>query len=266
MSVVKNKRIQSPHDFWWKMDKLKQYTYEKIANTPKRKFRWICKDIGTHTANAAHYVLTADEIYVRSDKDLKQRYTLLCNAMAELESLQPFLYNFWNIQRTESKKMEFWSNSINEEMIMIAGLIKKESDNELKVNRIKPLRWKQIRDCKYVAKMSEYHRYVHGKVIHIPFQNLDSNELIKLVDTAFYDVVESNWKIPETKEEYESRTAYINDAIQKLTISQTYVYALWNLKPYSEREMNEWSNLLDETLRLLQAVKKSDANRFRSLT
>jgi len=41
--------------------------------------------------------------------------------------------------------------------------------------------------------------------------------------------------------------------------------ALWNLMDYSENTMDEWSGLLDEEIRLLEGLKKSDKARYKGL-
>lgn len=266
MSVVKAKRHLSPHEFWWQMEKLKEYTALKISNTPKRKRKIICVAIGKHTADAWHYTALADEIRIKDEETRIMRTELFAKAIHELEELQKPLYIYWNIQHADTKSMEFWSNSINEEMTRIAGIYEKESGKQMHFHYIKILHWKQMRECQYVSKMAEYHKYVHGKLMHLPYDCMDVQKYREIIDHVFCEIVQSNWKIPETKQEFKKRKELIEDAIKQLNASQYLIYSIWNLKPFSEREMNEWAGMLNEILKLLSAVRKSDASRFCSLT
>lgn len=89
--------------------------------------------------------------------------------------------------------------------------------------------------------------------------------MILLVNDAFYELILANKKVPETKAEYEQRRQHISNAITYLKGMNRPMLFYFNLMQYSERIMNEWSELLVSELKMLASLQRSDKERFKSL-
>ena len=97
------------------------------------------------------------------------------------------------------------------------------------------------------------------------YDNTHGRLLIKEADDAFYFLILANQKIPETKDEYEKRRAYISESISCLKRMNRSLLFYFNLMKYSERIMNEWSDMLVQELKMLYALQQSDKERFSML-
>lgn len=261
MSVLKNRRNLSPHDFWYKLNLLQEYTAEIFEHVPKRRFRLICADIGTHTANAAYYVAVADEIKPYNDNNKKKRAEYMKIAIQELEALQPYLLVFWSVTKRKTKSMEYWSKCINENMGILSGLIYKETGEQVTYKLIDILHHKKVRECKYLKAVSDYHRFLIGKAIRISYDNINVRKLVEITNEVLLDSINANGKNPEKIDEWEIRKELIDNAINKLNASQPFIIGLWNMKHFEKEELDMWAAEFDDCMCLLQAIKKSDEKR-----
>lgn len=168
----------------------------------------------------------------------------------------------WNVKRYKSKTMATWCGLLQSEYELLCKLINVRPKYKFKI-----LDYKAINNAEFLKNMSEFHKFVHGKVINAPckYDNTSGSLLIDLIDTAFYSVIEANKKIPTTKEEYEKRAKNINSAISALYKMQRQILFYCNLMQYSESVLNDWRNYLTTELKLLNALKKSDNKRFSKL-
>lgn len=183
------------------------------------------------------------------------------DCLIELE--KPLLI-MWNVEQYQTKKMVQWVTLINNEIALLDSLCDKEEYEK----QIMILDWNKIHDTTFLKNMSELHRYVHGKVVSAKnrYDDTDSSLLISLIDEAFYSLMKANKKIPETKEDFEKRTAYISKSISCLRKMNRPMTFYFNTMGYSERIMREWSDMLVAELKLLYSLQKSDKARFKNLT
>ena len=75
----------------------------------------------------------------------------------------------------------------------------------------------------------------------------------------------ANRKIPTTQKEYIKRKEYLSKSISCLNKMNRGLLFYFNLMKYSERVMNEWSEMLTQELKMLHALQKSDKSRFEGL-
>lgn len=129
---------------------------------------------------------------------------------------------------------------------------------------IKPLPYEQIKKAKFLSKISDLHRFTNKKIAHEPIMYKDYllDRIKNTVDDAFSSVVLGNDGIPESKEAYQNRTKHFRHALQCLNHLQRPLYALWDIQLPSEATMQEWSDLIDDSIKLLQSVMTSDKQRL----
>ena len=251
MSVLRSKRSIAQTEFENTFEKLYQHSKSQTSKVPKRRKRWICYNIDRIMNELYNEIMELNEgIYTREYTD-EEKTEHLRQILILLHSIEKPLFVFWNIQDYEMRKMISWCK-----------LLQSEFDLLIDMSGFK----KKYRFC-VLRNMSEFHKYVHGKVINAPCAHDDTSGslLIKLVDDAFYDVMEANKKIPETSSQFKKRKEHIAHAIKGLYKMQRQTIFYFNLMEYSENVMNEWSNYLTTEIRLLQALQKSDSKRFQNL-
>lgn len=242
---------------------LYQYSMQKTTAVPKRRQKWLCQDIDT-TMNRVYFdVMGINTGYVQ-DREQRSTYEsdIAMRSADALMLLQKPLITLWNVQRYEGKTMTKWSGLIQRECALLRGIAKQKGSDELVI-----LNWQTIYAANFLKNMSELHRYTHGKVVNAPmsYDNTHGRLLIKEVDDAFYFLILANQKIPETKAEYEKRRAYISESISCLKRMNRSLLFYFNLMKYSERIMNEWSDMLVQELKMLYALQQSDKERFSML-
>lgn len=262
MSVLRSKRSIAQTEFENTFEKLYQHSKSQTSKVPKRRKRWICYNIDRIMNELYNEIMELNEgIYLREYTD-EEKIEHLRKILILLHSIEKPLFVFWNIQDYEMRKMISWCKLLQSEfdlLINMSGFKKKY--------RFCVLDRKRIREVDFLRNMSEFHKYVHGKVVNAPCAHDDTSGslLIKLVDDAFYDVMEANKKIPETNSQFKKRKEHIAHAIKSLYKIQRQTIFYFNLMGYSENVMNEWSNYLTTEIKLLQALQKSDSKRFQDL-
>lgn len=262
MSVIRSKRHISKFEYENTFTKLYHFSADQTTRIGTRRKKWLCTKIDNTMNYTYNLIMEINEgIYqnVFTDEEIDK---LVKQAITCLINLEKPLMIIWNVKRYKSKTMATWCGLLQSEYELLCKLINVRPKYKFKI-----LDYKAINNAEFLKNMAEFHRFVHGKVINAPckYDDTSGSLLIDLVDTAFYSVIESNKKIPTTKEEYEKRTANINSAISALYKMQRQILFYCNLMQYSESVLNDWRNYLSSELKLLNALKKSDIKRFSKL-
>lgn len=264
MAVLKSQRKISATEFENTFMRLYRFSAERTSMLPKRRKKWLSPKIDLTMNKIYRNIMEINECYFR-DKEEKQRYILdlSLKSIKLLTELEKPLMILWDIQGYETKKMVNWVSQINKEIYLLS-LINNVERSEM---RIMILDWRAIGSVEFLQNMSDLHRYIHGKVVNANacYDDTEGALIIDLVDDAFYSVMKANQKIPTTSEEYASRNKYISHSISCLRQLNRKILTYFNLMHYSERVMNEWSEMLIKELNLLMGLQRSDKKRFSAL-
>lgn len=263
MAVLKSKRNISKYEFEHTFSDLYAYSRNRTMRIAKRKQKWLCYNIDNLMNNMFDIIMELNEGRFFSENPNEEKLSLIRELLNQLSTLEKPLMVLWNIEQYETKKMVNWATLVNKEI----NLLNMMSTNENTPRHITVLDWRKIHEIQFLSKMSELHRYVHGKVIHVKncYDNTSSSLLIKLADDAFYSLIVANYKIPTTQSEYKKRKENISKAISSLCKMNRPMIFYFNVMGYSEHIMREWSDLLTSELKLLYALQKSDRMRFSDL-
>jgi hypothetical protein len=119
----------------------------------------------------------------------------------------------------------------------------------------------------FVWKMQELTRYFYPKLCRVPLEYKDAltSECLHLIREALYHVMEGNRIIPKTKKKYEQRAKHFRLADAALNGLQIPLLSVWVIMKYSEREYDQQAELLNEEIKLLRGVMKSDKQRYADL-
>ena len=262
MSVLRSHRQVSQTEFENTFSKLYKYSRQQTSRVPARRQRWLCPNI-TQTMNTIYTdVMSMSDYYDCGflPRD-EYRAKAATRCITNLLSLQKPLLTLWNVSGMETKKMATWLSLINKEV----DLMKCFSDCE--TDELFILDWKRIGELNFLGNMSALHRYSHGKISNSKkkFNDTEGLLLISLVDSAFYNVMSANRKMPTNRDEYLKRKESISKAISDLKALNRPMLFFFNLMEYSESVMTEWSGMLRKEIKLLQGLLKSDEQRFGNL-
>lgn len=262
MAVLRSKRKISKIEFENTFAKLYHYSANQTAKISKRKRKWLCNKINNKMNNIYNSIMELNEILYSKEFSKEEKKILIQQIISELITLDKPLYILWNIEKYKTKTMAYWCDLLQNEYNLLCKMIKMKPKYKFKI-----LDYKAINNAKFIKNMSEFHRFVHSKIIKAPckYDDTSGNLLIKLVDDAFYFVIQANKKIPKTQQEFKQRIKYINKAITGLYKMQRQIIFYCNLMQYSEKILKEWNYYLTSELKMLKALKKSDIVRFGNL-
>lgn len=266
MSVLKSKRHLAKSEFEHTFSLFYADTRRILSKVPKRRKRYICPKI-TSLINSIYDDLMIVQINLFAKQESKkiEKQTRIKDALEKIEQLEKGIMIYSNIMLFPFDKQCRWCDTLNKEIALLNGMLENESD---KSNvRIKVLDWDKIHKFQVLNTMCKLHRYVHGKAIRAVgiFDNGETPLIIKLIDEAFYNVMTANSFYPKDKYEYQDRINRIERALWCLDRIQRPMLSFFNIMEYSNRVMNEWSDLLENEIKLLKGLLKSDKNKLRKL-
>ena len=195
------------------------------------------------------------------------KQTIITNMVNEaislLIGLQIPLLAMWNVCKTSDSIMVNWADQINREIELLSRML----DEERNENRIFIIDHLFVSKAEFVKTMCELHKRIHGIVVHAPIKYGDTStaNIRRLADEALFHVMKANVKMPTTRVEYENRRGHISKAISYLNKLQRPLSIYFSLLEYGERPIKEISTLLENELKMLCGLNKSDKERFSKL-
>ena len=103
----------------------------------------------------------------------------------------------------------------------------------------------------------------HGKALRLNMiaRDAEASLLLRFADTAWYCAVYGNQMLLTDPVQRERRREAFSMAISALNKMRRPLFNLFSIGSYSNREMQEWVHLLNESTRLIVAVQSSDGKR-----
>ena len=245
------------------MIELHKATSERLSASPAR-YRKMFAELYKQSSAAYATVIHSGDIRPKDIDKIAQRDALLEETVKYLQDMQGSLWCFWNICRYDERRMSYWAGIINEELIILAGVVRREEKPRL----IDIINWHSVQEACFLDTMSNLHRFTYQKVVHAPQRYYDyvSAEIIRCVDDAWCSLLQGNRIRAETQAEADMRLEYFEQAKTRLNDMQRPLYALWNVEQYSEREMDQWAGLIDAELKLINGLMKSEKTRSNTLS
>lgn len=266
MTVLARKRQQASTEFEMNCARLVKYTVQRADNVPNRYKKFIrprlCKLV-----NLAYYnAIMANEADRRTTAGQKERVKLFNSAIAALGKMERPLVVYWSLFETSEGGKREWTELINREILLLNGAAGFKAE-ERSLPMIETFDMNYSDDRQFVNRMRELHKFTYSKICTVPLEYKDhlSDMILYMVDDALYCVLKGNRTVPRNKKQYEIRDKYFRKAVDNLNGLQRPLYALWNVMEYSENAMDEWAGLINETIKMIQGVRKSDKSRFGTL-
>lgn len=264
MSVLARNRQEAKTEFEMNCARLVRLTVQRSNNIPERYKKFIKPGLCRLVTGAYYDCIMANECDRKSEGGKKQRVEMMDNAICQLLRMQKPLLVYWSLFDTKEGGIREWVELLNKEITLLNGAAGYKAE-ERKVPMIQIFDMNS--DAIFVMKMRELHKFTYQKICKVPLGYKDhlSDRILQFADDALYYVVDGNKKMPKNKKQYEDRDKQLRRAIDNLNGMQRPLYALWNVMDYSENVMDEWAGMINETLKLIQGVRKSDRKRFGKL-
>lgn len=267
MSVLLRNRKMAKTEYVMQMVKLHEYTQERMQTVPARLKKYVCPHIMKLVTLAHSDVITGYNLWENNRTiDQEEWQRPLDDAIRALGKLQKGLLLYWVLKRTSDSGMDDWAKRINHEIVLLNGASgHSEGERVLPMIHTYDLKYSESRI--FVWKMQELVRYFYPKLSHVPLEYKDAltSECLHLIREALYHVMEGNRIIPKTKKQYEQRAKHFRQADAALNGLQVPLLSVWVIMKYSEREYNQQAELLNEEIKLLRGVMKSDKQRYADL-
>lgn len=251
-----------------------------MCNVPKRRQPYVAKPIMDAMNLVYEDILSITEDPVKGSKNAASvRYSAIIQAQQHILSVEKPLYVYWNIcgdpaeehmKYISDQKRATLIDQFNDVVKLLHGMqVKSSLYNSAQDEGARYLLYyseKEIQNAQFLSVLRELHRFTHSKITHIShrFRDAEADLIRKLIDDAWYHAVKGNF-IPTDQKEYKQRRSHFSMAISALYKMERPMFSLFSLESYSNNEMLEWANLLNEAGRLLNAVQKSDKERFKNL-
>lgn len=264
MAVLRSKRQLAKTEYENAYTVLYNEVRRYMIAIPRRRQKWLCTEINKLINLAFRDIVEINDYYdVEKEKRDEHIKLKAHDAIKHIYDLEKPMMVWWNVQRFETRKMCRLVELINREIYLLNKINKYEE----RVDSFMILDWSAINNAKFLANMSQLHRYTHGKVAsaRMDYDDTSGALLISAVDDALYSVIQANKKIPTTRKEYERRRSHVSKAIMCLKEMERHLLSYFNLQEYSERVMTDWTMLLTQELKLLYAIQSSDKKRFGKL-
>ncbi len=281
MAIYRSQRTLSRMQYEETFKRLYNDVRDRMSRVPLRRSRYVALPLMRVMNHAYDCILSIAEDPVKGSKNAALvRYMAICKAQEYLIALQKPLYVYWNIccdpdeklmKYINEKKRSDLSERINDELKLLHAMQKASKcykpDEDKGDRYVIYYTEKEIHSAQFLTVMQKLHRFTHGKIIRLNrrFRDAEAEMIRKLIDDAWYHAVYGNKIVPANKEQYDWRRKHFSIAISDLYKIQRPIISVFSLNSYSNQEMTDWSGLLNEALRLMQAVQQSDKERFGSL-
>lgn len=282
MSVLKNKRSISALEYDHSFTIMYDYTMLKLQTIPRRRQLTLSAPLSTILVETYRTILDIETNYDDSrSQRAKKRYENIKKAIKDLQSLQSPLLTLWNIvngfsdkhdyaPKISDKQKEYWIGLINNEINILQGCLRKskfynqETDEDVEL--LMYYKNTDLHTAKFLGSMSKLQRVTHSYCIRMSplLRDMEGALLLQLVNDAWYYCVRAN-EFPQNKKQYLARRKYISKAISCLYNMNKPMNKVFNILKLSDRQMTEWSNLLNNTKRMLVSLQESDKRRFSNL-
>lgn len=261
MSVIKSKRTLSPIEYAYHYTRIYEYMQARLSRISKRKQKWLSDPIVIIMNTIYDHIAQMNNSYFKYGINEKPVQDQSTQVIEEILSLQKPLIAWWNVDNYPERKMEYMSILLNREIELLeghGGLPKNDC------NRIFFFKWNKINKVEFLKNMAELHRFIYTKTIQLPatIRETNGNMMMDLADTALFLLLDANRKYPTNKEICKERIKEFSVALQCIKEMQMPIISLFIESRYSERVMVEWSTLLNNEIKLLTGLLKSETEKL----
>lgn len=275
MSVRVNDRHLSDIEYENTFSIFNQYISNKLRNLPKRYRHFLGEPFNNILNEIYEDIMKMTSLYLDGKPTSIERYRLGIGILKKIEIVKSLSYTMWNlssdrkneIKFIKQKSREFWTESLNKEIGLLSGVIKKcngYKKNGVEVSFMKSFTYTQIKEIVFLNKLAQLQRIVYKIAIQTSkdYKDAQVEMLVKLSRSAFYNAVEGNAVFIEDETSYKKRKRLFSDAIGDLYAMSRPIRELSCFDMISEKDLEEMCNLITDSIRLIRAIKNSYEEKY----
>ena len=266
-------RMQYEDSFRALRDNIRQ----RVERIPKRRWKTVAKPVLDAVNDAFEVILCIEEDPVRGTKTAAQkRYDLILRAQSLIKRIEKPLWVMWSICNDEEEPdLKAWEprkranlcQEFNKVLKLLHDMQKDSSKydpgKDVGLTMMRYYTESEIEGALFLRTIRDLHRMTHGKALRLNMiaRDAEASLLLRFADTAWYCAVYGNQMLLTDPVQRERRREAFSMAISALNKMQRPLFNLFSIGSYSNREMQEWVHLLNESTRLIVAVQSSDGKR-----
>lgn len=277
MTVLKNKQNTSALEYERNFMGLYDYMKNLIDGFPRRWQKPLGKPMKEDLNEIYDRITKITDMYVEKEGP-KVRYKLCEETICALEDYAKWIYLYWIISEGRNgikpapiRKREFMAKMFNREIYLLAGVMRfidrKKRYGPISVHYMKEFHPDDIKGVVFLEKLSELNSMVYPKSIRIPEAERDEEMTLacRLIRDAFYNAYEGNREQAFDKESYARRRRYLGAAISQLYRLNRPMLKMFMVHMFSNEDMTKITNLINDSLKLLQGLQEADKERYGNL-
>ena len=257
--------------------KIREELYRRLERVPKRRRNTVAKPLLDAFNRAFEVILCIEEDPVRGTKAAAPtRYERIVRAQFLIKQIEKPLWVYWNICDDDSETvLRSWKTSqranlcgsVNEILKILHDMqlasTRYDAEKDVGITVMRYYTEDEIENAQFLTAIRDLHRMTHGKAIRLPafLRDAEASLLLRFIDTAWYCAVYGNQMRLEDERDREIRRKAFSNALSALNKAQRPLFNLFSIGTYSNNEMRDWVHLLNESIRLLSGVQKSDRKR-----
>lgn len=266
MSVLKNKRKTSVHQFKVNYFGIKQDINHIVSKIPNRRKKFIPHELNKTLYDFQHVLTMMDtqQRYANADIRIQNCKT----SINLLYTLPKYIFHILMLSEAEisSNFVTELESKLNNEAMLLYEKLGKEGVKVTR-RRIRLYDRRKIQNVTYLEKLKKLYRMTMAKIIHLQDQYFEviKEPLYESITNAFQYAYKANLIFPDTKVNIKKRREYLNKALAYL---ETYENELFNLFVYIDYEddvIGAFSKNLVECNKLLKSIIKADSNKAKKL-
>ena len=253
--------------------KVYAYITGKAKHLPKRHMHYIGEPMNRKLNEIYEKIARCTDYYLHDKGKSADRYRICESILVDFDEVMRISYFWWNVSSgnnevkyVKQNQREFWAGLINKEISLLSGVMRKcrKKNGAAEAPIMKAYRKSELKKAVFLEKLAELQNIIYKRAIRQgkDFRDAQMEMLVKLSRDAFYNALEGNSIAASNGNLYKKRMKYFSDAIGNLYAMNRPFRELCFEEVFSEKEMSELCNRVTECLKILQALQKSDKERF----
>lgn len=280
MSVLKNKRRTSEIEYEYNYaHRIYKDIKGRMSRIPKRYYEEIRSPIMETCNEIYNDILNVSQLYTDEKKSKSsERFALCERILDEFENLIKYLYLYWNLSSStntsmkpvSAKSRKYLCKMINREISLIKGVAKyinADRSKKLKETTMTVYTYNQIKDVTFLKNLYHLQRNIIKLRKTLPLHERDCEILIakKIAVDAFYNAFTANNIFPTNKSQYTRRKNLFRESISALYKINRPLGEVFMQGFGTNLAKENISKNIDEALKMIQTIQKTDAERFSEL-
>lgn len=267
MSILKNQRKTSPHQFVSNYYGISDSIKFIIGKIPKRKNKFIPYELYKCLVDFQHTLILLDE-YIKPSN--KEEYVANIRKAGRLFfTLPEYIFRILMLSEAEISRgfVNELEAKLNSEAVLLLKMMERNGIGVCP-RRIRLYDRNKVIGVTYLERMLELYRMTMAKITHLQddYFKLSGVILYETITNAFYCAYRANETFNDTEENINKRRKFLQKSLSYLEAYERELFRLFTYIDYQDDIIGAFSNKLDECNKLLGSIIKSDNKKLRKLS